>query len=78
MWKGRLPPKSAINWAGSCCLIGSNYVSSTSRLYWLGILLIYAGIALRFYAIEVPGCYFTTTGMASIPTGDLNLLYVVY
>jgi isoprenylcysteine carboxyl methyltransferase (ICMT) family protein YpbQ len=55
-------------------LIGSNYVSSTSWLYWLGILLIYAGIALRFYAIEVLGRYFTTTGMAVLATCGVRRL----
>jgi protein-S-isoprenylcysteine O-methyltransferase Ste14 len=30
-------------------------------LFWLGILLIYAGIALRLYAIVVLGAFFTTT-----------------
>jgi protein-S-isoprenylcysteine O-methyltransferase Ste14 len=37
-------------------------ISSTRVfLFWLGILLIYAGIALRFYAITVLGVFFTTT-----------------
>jgi protein-S-isoprenylcysteine O-methyltransferase Ste14 len=30
-------------------------------LFWLGMLLIYAGIALRFYAITLLGTFFTTT-----------------
>jgi protein-S-isoprenylcysteine O-methyltransferase Ste14 len=30
-------------------------------LFWLGLLLIYAGMALRFYAIAVLGTFFTTT-----------------
>ena len=30
-------------------------------LFWLGLLLIYAGMALRFYAIAVLGAFFTTT-----------------
>jgi protein-S-isoprenylcysteine O-methyltransferase Ste14 len=30
-------------------------------LFWLGILLIYAGIALRLYAITMLGAFFTTT-----------------
>ncbi len=30
-------------------------------LFWLGILLVYAGIALRLYAIHVLGASFTTT-----------------
>jgi protein-S-isoprenylcysteine O-methyltransferase Ste14 len=35
--------------------------SAPDILFWLGILLIYAGIALRFYAIKVLGRYFTTS-----------------
>ena len=35
--------------------------SASIFLFWLGILLIYAGIALRLYAIIVLGAYFTTT-----------------
>jgi protein-S-isoprenylcysteine O-methyltransferase Ste14 len=30
-------------------------------LFWLGLLLIYAGIAFRLYAITVLGAFFTTT-----------------
>ncbi len=30
-------------------------------LFWLGILLMYAGIALRLYAITLLGAFFTTT-----------------
>jgi protein-S-isoprenylcysteine O-methyltransferase Ste14 len=30
-------------------------------LFWLGLLLVYVGIALRLYAIKVLGAYFTTT-----------------
>jgi protein-S-isoprenylcysteine O-methyltransferase Ste14 len=30
-------------------------------LFWLGILLMYVGIALRFYAITLLGGFFTTT-----------------
>jgi protein-S-isoprenylcysteine O-methyltransferase Ste14 len=30
-------------------------------LFWLGLFLLYAGIALRFYAIAVLGAFFTTT-----------------
>ncbi len=35
--------------------------SASVFLFWLGILLMYAGIALRFYAITVLGAFFTTT-----------------
>jgi protein-S-isoprenylcysteine O-methyltransferase Ste14 len=35
--------------------------SAPDILFLLGILLIYAGIALRFYAIKVLGRYFTTS-----------------
>src|SRR5258708_6374892 len=35
-------------------------------LFWLGVLLIYAGIALRLYAIHVLGTSFTTT-VAIVP-----------
>ncbi len=34
--------------------------SASVFLFWLGILLMYAGIALRFYAITVLGAFFTT------------------
>jgi len=34
--------------------------------FWLGILLIYAGIALRLYAIIVLGAFFTTTVAVAI------------
>ena len=34
--------------------------SARTLLFWLGILLINAGIALRFYAITVLGAFFTT------------------
>jgi isoprenylcysteine carboxyl methyltransferase (ICMT) family protein YpbQ len=30
-------------------------------LFWLGVLLMYAGIALRLYAIAVLGTFFTAT-----------------
>lgn len=33
--------------------------SARELLFWLGVLLIYAGIALRLYAIQVLGAYFT-------------------
>jgi protein-S-isoprenylcysteine O-methyltransferase Ste14 len=35
--------------------------SASVFLFWLGILLMYAGMALRFYAITVLGAFFTTT-----------------
>jgi protein-S-isoprenylcysteine O-methyltransferase Ste14 len=35
--------------------------SASVILFWLGIFLIYAGIALRLYAITVLGTFFTTT-----------------
>jgi protein-S-isoprenylcysteine O-methyltransferase Ste14 len=35
--------------------------SASIFLFWLGILLIYAGIALRLYAIIILGAFFTTT-----------------
>ena len=44
-------------------------ITSTGAIlvFWLGILLIYAGIALRLYAIRVLGAYFTTA-VAVAPT----------
>ena len=35
--------------------------SASVFLFWLGILLIYAGIAFRLYAITTLGAFFTTT-----------------
>src|SRR5215469_16032825 len=35
--------------------------SAPKIFFWLGILLMYAGIALRLYAIKVLGRYFTTS-----------------
>ena len=48
-------------------------------LFWLGILLIYVGIALRFYAIHVLGVFFTTAvafapGQTVIETGPYRLI----
>jgi protein-S-isoprenylcysteine O-methyltransferase Ste14 len=48
-------------------------------LFWVGILLIYAGIAFRFYAIHVLGAYFTTTVAVAprqtvIDTGPYRLI----
>lgn len=34
---------------------------SSEFLFWLSLLLMYAGITLRFYAIHVLGSFFTTT-----------------
>ncbi len=53
--------------------------SASGFLFWLSILLIYAGIALRFYAIHVLGAFFTTTvAVASeqtvIETGPYRLI----
>jgi protein-S-isoprenylcysteine O-methyltransferase Ste14 len=42
--------------------IPATTITSTSVfLFWLGIFLMYVGIALRFYAIIVLGVFFTTT-----------------
>ena len=35
--------------------------SASIFFFWLGILMMYAGIALRFYAITALGAFFTTT-----------------
>src|SRR5271165_4798599 len=49
------------------CIAVADKVPATSIMFarpfffWLGILLIYAGIALRLYAINVLGDFFTTT-----------------
>ena len=48
-------------------------------LFWLGILLIYAGIALRLYAIHVLGAFFTTVVAVApeqtvIETGPYRLI----
>jgi protein-S-isoprenylcysteine O-methyltransferase Ste14 len=48
-------------------------------LFWLGILLIYVGIALRLYAIHVLGAFFTTAvavapGQTVIETGPYRLI----
>ena len=48
-------------------------------LFWLGILLIYVGIALRLYAIHVLGAFFTTEvavapGQTVIETGPYRLI----
>ena len=36
-------------------------ISGSMFFFWLGIFLLYAGIALRFYAIAVLGAFFTTS-----------------
>jgi protein-S-isoprenylcysteine O-methyltransferase Ste14 len=48
-------------------------------LFWLGILLIYAGMALRLYAITVLGAFFTTevavaAGQTVIEAGPYRLI----
>src|SRR5258708_6056524 len=53
--------------------------SARPCLFWLGILLIYAGIALRLYAIHVLGASFTTTVAVApeqtvIETGPYRLI----
>jgi protein-S-isoprenylcysteine O-methyltransferase Ste14 len=53
--------------------------SARPFLFWLGILLIYAGIALRLYAIHVLGAFFTTVvavapEQAVIETGPYRLI----
>ena len=40
---------------------GAAITSDPDIFFWLGILLIYAGIALRLYAIKVLGRYFTAS-----------------
>ncbi len=47
--------------------------------FWLGILLMYAGIVLRLYAVRVLGAYFTTSlatapGQPVIETGPYRLI----
>lgn len=53
--------------------------SARPFLFWLGILLIYVGIALRLYAIHVLGAFFTTAvavapGQTVIETGPYRLI----
>jgi protein-S-isoprenylcysteine O-methyltransferase Ste14 len=48
-------------------------------LFWIGMLLIYAGIAFRFYAIRVLGTFFTTTvavadGQTLVEEGPYRLI----
>ncbi len=40
---------------------GTAITGASVFLFWLGILLMYAGIALRLYAIAVLGTFFTAT-----------------
>jgi protein-S-isoprenylcysteine O-methyltransferase Ste14 len=40
---------------------GTAITGARELLFWVGILLIYAGMAFRFYAIHVLGRFFTTT-----------------
>jgi protein-S-isoprenylcysteine O-methyltransferase Ste14 len=58
---------------------GAAITSARHFLFWLGLLLFYAGIALRFYAIRVLGAYFTTTlaiapGQVVIEAGPYRLI----
>ena len=39
----------------------TSIASAPNIIFWLGILLMYAGIAFRLYAIRVLGAFFTTT-----------------
>lgn len=39
----------------------TNITEGSVFFFWLGIFLMYAGIALRFYAIAVLGAFFTTS-----------------
>ncbi|TMF41645.1 MAG: hypothetical protein E6I32_20210, partial [Chloroflexi bacterium] len=53
--------------------------SARTFLFWLGILLIYAGMALRLYAIHVLGASFTTAVAVApqqtvIETGPYRLI----
>lgn len=55
-------------------------ITGAPTLYlWLGILLLYGGIALRFYAVAALGAYFTTTVVvapeqAVVATGPYRLI----
>ncbi len=54
-------------------------IGASDILFWLGILLMYAGIALRLYAITVLGVFFTTTVAVApeqtvIETGPYRLI----
>jgi protein-S-isoprenylcysteine O-methyltransferase Ste14 len=58
---------------------GTAITSASVFLFWLGILLMYAGIALRLYAITVLGAFFTLTVAVApeqtvIETGSYRLI----
>ena len=60
-------------------LPATSITSARVFLFWLGILLIYAGIALRLYAIIVLGAFFTTAvavaaGQTVVETGPYRLI----
>jgi protein-S-isoprenylcysteine O-methyltransferase Ste14 len=66
--KGSKAVLGLLIWLGSAlCVLLAFRVPATAItsarvfLFWLGMLLIYAGIALRLYAIHVLGTSFTTT-----------------
>lgn len=69
---------------GLCVVVGftipgTAVTSARLFLFWLGLLLFYAGIALRFYAMRVLGAYFTTTlaiapGQVVIEAGPYRLI----
>jgi protein-S-isoprenylcysteine O-methyltransferase Ste14 len=53
--------------------------SAREIFFWLGIVLVYVGIAFRLYAISVLGTFFTTTvavtaGQSVIETGPYRLI----
>ena len=70
--------------AGLCVVVGftipgTGITSARLFLFWLGLLLFYAGLALRFYAMRVLGAYFTTTlavapGQVVIDAGPYRLI----
>jgi len=45
---------------------GTSISRARNFIFWLGIILMYAGIGLRIYAIRVLGAFFTTT-VAIVP-----------
>jgi protein-S-isoprenylcysteine O-methyltransferase Ste14 len=70
--------------AGLCVLAGfavpgAAIMSARLFLFWLGLLLFYVGIGLRFYAMRVLGAYFTTTlaiapGQVVVESGPYRLI----
>jgi protein-S-isoprenylcysteine O-methyltransferase Ste14 len=70
--------------AGLCVLVGftipgAAIMSARLFLFWLGLLLFYVGIGLRFYAMRVLGAYFTTTlaiapGQVVVESGPYRLI----